>query len=100
MKFYVQLTEENIVAGYASSPSNAGKEFEIEEEQLPTGFETAPFFFRFEEETKTLVFDENLKKAKLEEIKNTLTPLQRLGQKISDLEIQQVMAQQMAGMPR
>lgn len=93
-KFYIQVNAEGVVLGYSSSKTPNVDEIEMEKDKLSEDFISLPFFHRYDSSTNTFTLDEALRQAKIKEKNNRLTNDQRLGQKLSDIEIQMFMMQQ------
>lgn len=94
-KFYIQVNAEGLVLGYSSSKTPNGDEIEVDKDSLSEEFLNLPFFHRYKEDTNEFILDEALRQAKIDEKNNRLSNDQRLGQQVSNLEIQIMMMQQM-----
>lgn len=94
-KLYIQLDKAGVVLGYSSSSMGGASEVIKESSNLTEKFLAMPFYHRYDPKADSFVFMEELRQEFIRLESEHLTSEQKLGQKLSDLEIQVLMMQQM-----
>lgn len=96
MILYVQINKNtNQVTGYSSTKMQED-DLVIDSKKLNDKFLSMPIFFNYIQEQEMLIFDDNRYKEYMDKKQEVeLTNEQKLGQKISDLEIQIMMLQKL-----